>query len=160
VLYKYPIGKGGDKKMKKKVSYKVFGFITTILVLSVLGIALLGNVGQGQETQSSDPVFIIVGWTVKGDFGFDHEIVTVDSGTKIVVLNGVQPVSGTNSVIVSVNGLTGDKQLSSGRSTEFTPTHPGIIYITSIGYYKTEPLDSYEDWMNLVRPEPVKIFVK
>lgn len=98
---------------------------------------------------------------MNGDFGFDHEIVTVDSGTKIVVLNGVQPLSGTNSVVVSVNGLTGDERLSGGgRSTEFTATTSGIIYITSIGYYKTEQLDSYEDWMNLVRPEPVKIFVK
>ena len=53
--------KSKSRQMKKRAAYKVCGIITTILVLSVLSIALLGNVGQGQETQSSDPVFIIVG---------------------------------------------------------------------------------------------------
>lgn len=129
--------------MKKRASYKVFGFITAILVISVLSVALLGNVGQGQETQSSDPVFIVwSGW-------FSHNIITIPEGTSIVVLNALNH---------SVNISTQNRYLEG--LDKYEPIKRGIA---GLGYYEFTPGDHtvlYTPDYREARGSRVKIFVK
>ena len=130
------------EKMKKRASYKVFGIITTILVISVLSVALLGNVGQGQETQSSDPVFIVwSGW-------FSHNIITIPEGTSIVVLNALN-----HSVNISSR---------SEYSEILRKDVPIKTEIPGLGYYKSTPGDHtvlYTPDYREARGSRVKIFV-
>ena len=131
--------------MKKRASYKVFGFITAILVISALSIALLGNVGQGQETQSSDTVFIA--YTGRSEtYGdrFTHSIITVHPGTEIVVLNA-------GSKKVSFGGLLFTVNTDFGESASFRATADGhgVIYVT---HYDDKPVSPFGTVQIFVMP--------